>query len=322
MTSNEAARALDQARKILNGPDSALAACEAAKASLEHVIAGGDADLEELSARRKGVMASSQSAGEINKPIDLIDSEVRATSRRTEIAAATASRLGEKIRMLRDAGEAHRRAAAYAAAKKDLEQFNELLSQRLVELARPARALIHDYANTEAAIMRVNADLPAGAASLPSIESFRRQVVPTDSQRELRRFMGFIDASTGRALGAQGSLNAEQRPDGKWTVAVGHSPHVYVTAELVNLVEVEATTHSVALWTEAPPIALSVPAAIAGGVPGWTIVPDQNAAIYPEQISDRLAQLEAASPLPLPAPQITCRLVPASQWDKARAEAA
>jgi hypothetical protein len=322
MKSNEADRALDQARKILNEPDSALAACEAAHASLQHVIAGGDADLEELSSRRKGMMASSQSAGEIDKAIDLIDSEVRATSRRAEIAEATSLALLERIKSVRNAEEKARRAAAYAAAKKDLEQFSELLPHRLAELAGPARALMRDYASIEAAIMRVNADLPASAAPLPSIESFRRQVVPADSQRELRRFMGFIDASTGRPLGAEGSLNAEQRPDGKWTVAVGHSPHVYVTAELVDLVEVQTTTHSAALWAEALPIALSVPAAIAGGVPGWTIVADRNAAIYPQQLSDRLAQLEAANPSPLPPPQITCRLVPASQWGKAQTEAA
>src|ERR1700722_6712011 len=108
---------IESARKILNAPPSTIAEREAARAELTHVLAEGDAEVEEMRRRRKTIAASDTSIAEIEKALKRHDADVLVLTDRNEIAAAVATKLDERIAADLERESAAKRQAAYNDAR-------------------------------------------------------------------------------------------------------------------------------------------------------------------------------------------------------------
>jgi hypothetical protein len=313
---------LEASRKTLITSTSSLQDCVTAAAIVANARREAETALQVEEAARIRTLSSSHSkASDLDSALQAHDDRSAMLRRRAEIASATEVALLNRINGMRAAQDQEQRAADYEAAKNALMAYVEEGPQVHADMIALARPWVKRYGQIELAIGRVNAALPPGAPPLPSIESFRRSATTPNSTKVIRRARGYIDQA-GRVLGLEGELDAKPSEDGRLTVAVGvRSPFTYVEVTLADLVEVEIVSHPDGGWMEQLPRSLSIPAWRQGQPDGWSDDSDRRAPIYPDAVLNRLAHLEVAEPAPAPQPQTTRRLVPASVWDKAQAEA-
>jgi hypothetical protein len=192
MTKPTSTDRIESARKILNASPSTVAELEAARAVLTHLLAEGDAEVEEMRRRRKTIAASDASIAEIEKALKRHDADVLVLTDRNDIAAAVAAKLDERIAPDREAERAAKRQAAYDEALKLHVAATNLVREFLDRFGPEARKVLRAYAESELKSAAANQDLPPGAAPIHSIESKRKGELRS-LKTTVREFAAFVD---------------------------------------------------------------------------------------------------------------------------------
>ena len=182
---------IEAARKTLNSDASTLPALEAARTSLERIIAQLDADLEERRLRRKVIVTGAGSAAEIKKRLDQHDADARILSYAAEIAAETKAQLETRIAGQRDSEAARELAENYSKAKAQRDEVAAVVVPELRKISSAARALLRKLAQAQLAVDRANAALPPGAEMIPNVENERwpAAIPPRVQTRKLQMFI-------------------------------------------------------------------------------------------------------------------------------------
>ena len=250
---------IESARQTLNSPASSIVDCEAARTSLDRVLAEIDADLEEKRTQRKALMASTGSAAEVEKAVKRHDeasgspiaqerdSGVDRGQSRRQRSRTTAPRL-------RNRGA---RQTRYDEAVNLGDKAFEALEAGLGRLKKIARALLEQVAEAEREIADVNAALPAGAAPIAGVEVRRRGRNTPPPSEEVIHFKRFVDEN-GRRVGEEDGVRAEQAADGTWSVSPWRGT-IINRCKLVELVRVVTTRDGRIQPELRSPAALRVP---------------------------------------------------------------
>ena len=250
MTKPTSTDRMKSARKILNAPPSTVAEFEAPRAVLTHVLAEGDAEVEEMRHRRKTIAASDASIAEIEKALKRHDADVLVLTDRNDIAAAVAAKLDEQIAADRETESAAKRQAAYDDARAVHDAATRRVKEFLDRIGPEARRVMRAYSASETKTAAANSDLPPGAHPIPSIEAERRGELQPPKTK-VREFKGFVEGR--RFVGEQGHIEAVQRKDGTtWDVylpAGSAGGGDYRVCELVAYVEVVTETDATP-WPE------------------------------------------------------------------------
>jgi hypothetical protein len=146
MTKPTSTDRIESARKILNASPSTVAQLEAARAALTHVLAEGDAEVEEMRRRRKTIAASDASIAEIEKALKRHDADVLVLTDRNDIAAAVAAKLDERIAADREVARAAKRQGNYDAALKLHVATTDLVRELLDRFGPESRKVMRLYA--------------------------------------------------------------------------------------------------------------------------------------------------------------------------------
>jgi hypothetical protein len=208
---------IETAQAILAAPDATLDQLEEAKLSLQRVVAGAAADLEEVYARRKIELTAATPANELDKKLDALDKRKKEIERRTEVASIVLVEVESRLVDARETERALQRQAAYDAAVKLRDETATLVRNFLDNVGPAARAALQAYAASEAATRAANADLPPGAMRIPSIESARQGAAPEPKVVE-RPFRAFT--SGGRFVAEVGSVEASPSAGGIYTLYI------------------------------------------------------------------------------------------------------
>jgi hypothetical protein len=205
---------IERAQKILAKGDAGLAELEEGRLELQRVVAGSDADLEEIGARRKIEMTAATPVGELDKKLEALDRREKEASRRSEIALAILSEVETRIVAAREAEAAARRQAAYDTALKLHDEATSRVKEFLDRIVLEAREVMQAYVESEAATAAANKDRPLGCSPIMTIESERLGALPSP-KTTVRKYQVFV---SGRDLVAEVGKVEAHNVNGTWAV--------------------------------------------------------------------------------------------------------
>jgi hypothetical protein len=318
MTKPTSTDRIESARKILNASPSTVAQLEAARAALTHVLAEGDAEVEEMRRRRKTIAASDASIAEIEKALKRHDADVLVLTDRNDIAAAVAAKLDERIAADREVARAAKRQGNYDAALKLHVATTDLVRELLDRFGPESRKVMRLYAECESKTAAANCDLPPGALLIPSIEAERRGELRA-RETTVREFKAFVDGR--RFVAEQSYVQAAERKDGKWDVFLPGGTTGggdYFVCSLENYVEAVIETDATP-WPEFLASSLSVPAFFVTQHPGWRPLANDLDPAFPSQIAAAIDKLESL-PQPQFPPRVETRTMSLANWRRLNGE--
>ena len=226
---------------------------------------------------------------------------------------------------MREVEAARARLEFYHATSARLASMPAKIALALAKMADITRPLLREASEVDIAVIKVNASLPPGGARLSSVEACRRGDTPEPVFRELRRGWYFVEGGSGRILGAEKQSAASPRPDGKYDVTIGGGTtggSWCTVASLAEFAEVELTEHPSRGLPEQLAIAIRIPGMTLADAPGWDCPTDRTAPAFPDDVINRLDELENRAPAaPLP-PRVSTKLIPVSKWDAEQTPAA
>jgi hypothetical protein len=205
---------IERAQKILAKGDAGLAELEEGRLDLQRVVAGSEADLEEIGSRRKIEMTAATPVGELDKKLEALDKREKEVARRVQIANAILSEVETRIVRAREAEIEQTRQANFSAALA----LHVLAAKRVKEfcgrVGPEAAEVMQLYRESEAATLAANKDRPAGAPIIPSIESERQGPLPSP-RVTVRKYQVFLNGR--EPVGEVGKVEAHN-VNGSWAV--------------------------------------------------------------------------------------------------------
>ena len=186
---------VESSRRILNMPESKLADLEAAAAALDNLRANLDVEIAGTAARRREILASDGPAHEVDKLLEKHDETVRALVRRSEVAAAIAGKVAERLAAARAEAAEEKRRDRYDQARERHVKATNIIKTFLDKIGQEGRDALQIYLESEAATAAANKDLPPGALRIPTIENERMGSHPPARITE-RRVQWFVHNGT------------------------------------------------------------------------------------------------------------------------------
>jgi hypothetical protein len=182
---------IEAAQAVFADTDATLDQLETARLELQRVVAGSEADVEEIGSRRKIELLAHAPAAELNRKLEALEKAEKEVSRRSEIANAILGQLALRIAAALDQAAEEKRRTNYAAALALHDETAKRIKEFCDRVAPETAEVLRVYAESELATFAANKDRPAGAPIIPSIEQ-ERQGGPTPPRITERHFKAFV----------------------------------------------------------------------------------------------------------------------------------
>jgi hypothetical protein len=328
MSKHDATLALEAARLTLHSQSAALAALVRAAEAAEEVAREATRAMEAEIAARERTLASSGKAAEIESALRAHDDAIGALRHQLEIAKATGGALIQRINEKREAEIEQHKRQTYDKAVAGLKAYAPKQANLIERSTREWRDLLREQANVELSIRRANADLPGGAAPIPSVERLR-DASPVEPEVAVREVWLFIDDG-GRGFAEEGGEGVSAKPcdGGKYDVFVRHGN--WTSGEQrgegrrctrVAYCDITTTEFRPSRPLDALATQLSIPPARQDSPPGWAS-PSSDRCLSPAAVLAELDRLEKMGPGSMITAETTTRRLLASEWRKQQAEKA
>jgi predicted nucleic acid-binding Zn-ribbon protein len=287
---------IERVQAIMQETNAPLAKLEEGMRDLQRVIASGEAEIEELAARRKIEMTALTPAVELDKKLNELDKRRKEVERCAEIASAVIGELEARLVQARAAERAAQLKAAKAEAEKRVRATSARWQDLLERFGPEVRAAMHDYGETARLVAAINSELPAGE-KIDGIEAYRKSAPPPPRSTVIERFAAFTRG--GVFVARFDGTAARRRHDNLWDVwapvrsqsVSGDAPPgaAVVVCELKEFVTVRTETFAVPSPAKLP-TTLRIPAFSAGERDWWVPV-----AAGDSYLSYTLEKLESTS---------------------------